>query len=254
MRRRKLLFVILLFLIITSVSLYSQTKAVSRTSNPSFTINVKSGDNWSLPVKIMLLLTFLSLLPTLFIILTSFTRIVITFYFLKQALGSREMPPNQVLIGLALFLTVFIMTPTFNSIYNQAIVPYEKGKINEVEAIKKASIPLKHFILNQTREKDLKYIIELSKTPYPQKREDVSMTVLIPAYILSEIKTGFEIGFIIYIPFLIIDVVVASILVSLGMIFLPPVMVSLPFKIILFILADGWTLLVGALVKSFVGG
>ncbi len=249
--RRKIVFILLLFLLFTSVSLYSQVKG---SSNPSFTINVKSGDNWSLPVKIMLLLTFLSLLPTLFIILTSFTRIVITFYFLKQALGSREMPPNQVLVGLALFLTIFIMTPTFNSIYNQAIVPYEQGKINEVQAIKQASIPLKHFMLNQTREKDLKYIIELSKIPYPQKREDVSMTVLIPAYILSEIKTGFEIGFIIYIPFLIIDVVVASILVSLGMIFLPPVMVSLPFKIILFILADGWTLLVGALVKSFVGG
>ncbi len=249
--RKKIVFILLLFLLFTTVSLYSQVKG---SNNPSFTINVKSGDNWSLPVKIMILLTFLSLLPTLFIILTSFTRIVITFYFLKQALGSREMPPNQVLVGLALFLTIFIMTPTFNSIYNQAIVPYEHGKINEVQAIKQASIPLKHFMLNQTREKDLKYIIELSRIPYPRKRDEVSMTVLIPAYILSEIKTGFEIGFIIYIPFLIIDVVVASILVSLGMIFLPPVMVSLPFKIILFILADGWTLLVGALIKSFVGG
>ncbi len=252
MKRRRILFFLLVLFILLMVSpVFSQTK--NQNVNPGFTINVKSGDNWSLPVKIMVLLTFLSLLPTLFIILTSFTRIAITFYFLKQALGAREMPPNQVLVGLALFLTIFIMTPTFNAIYNQAIVPYEKGKINEVQAIEKASIPLKHFMLRQTREKDLKYIIELSKSKYPKRREDVSMTTLIPAFILSEIKTGFEIGFLIYIPFLIIDVVVASILVSLGMIFLPPVMVSLPFKIILFILADGWTLLVGALIKSFGG-
>ncbi len=250
MRRRKL-FLILIFIILLIAPIFSQTK--NQNNNPSFTINVKSGDNWSLPVKIMVLLTFLSLLPTLFIILTSFTRIAITFYFVKQALGAREMPPNQVLVGLALFLTIFIMTPTFNAIYNQAIIPYEKGKINEIQAIQKASVPLKQFMLRQTREKDLKYIIELSRSKYPQNREDVSMTTLIPAFILSEIKTGFEIGFLIYIPFLIIDVVVASILVSLGMIFLPPVMVSLPFKIILFILADGWTLLVGALIKSFGG-
>ncbi len=236
-------------ILILSVNMWASPPS----NNRSLTINFSGSSSWSLPVKIAVLLTFLSLLPTLFVILTSFTRILITFYFLKQALGAREMPPSQVIIGLSLFLTIFIMTPTFNSIYSQAIVPYENGKINEMQAVQKASIPLKHFMLRQTRENDLKFIISLSKSPSPKNREDVSMTTLVPAFILSEIKTGFEIGFLLYIPFLIIDVVVASILVSLGMIFLPPVMVSLPFKIILFIMADGWTLLVGALVKSFGG-
>ncbi len=246
-RKHKILF--LFMILILSVNMWASPPS----NNRSLTINFSGSSSWSLPVKIAVLLTFLSLLPTLFVILTSFTRILITFYFLKQALGAREMPPSQVIIGLSLFLTIFIMTPTFNSIYSQAIVPYENGKINEMQAVQKASIPLKHFMLRQTRENDLKFIISLSKSPSPKNREDVSMTTLVPAFILSEIKTGFEIGFLLYIPFLIIDVVVASILVSLGMIFLPPVMVSLPFKIILFIMADGWTLLVGALVKSFGG-
>jgi flagellar biosynthetic protein FliP len=249
MRKQKIIFILIILILLLSANIW----AAPPSNNPSFTINVKGVNSWSLPVKIAVLLTFLSLLPTLFVILTSFTRILITFYFLKQALGAREMPPSQVIVGLSLFLTVFIMTPTFNNIYSSAIVPYEKGRINEMQAVQKASIPLKTYMLKQTREKDLKFIISLSKSSPPKNREAVQMTTLIPAYILSEIKTGFEIGFLLYIPFLIIDVVVASILVSLGMIFLPPVMVSLPFKIILFIMADGWTLLVGALVKSFGG-
>ncbi len=219
--------------------------------NSSITLKLGDRDKWSLPVRILVLLTFLTILPTLIIVLTSFVRIVITFHFVKQAMGAGEIPPSQVIIGLSLFLTAYIMSPVFNDMYKNAYIPYEKGEINEFQALKKASEPLKRFMLSQTREKDLKLLIILSKSEKPKTRNDVKMTVLIPAFILSEIKTGFEIGFLIYIPFLIIDIVVASILVSLGMIFLPPVMVSLPFKVVLFVLADGWNLLVGSLVKSF---
>ncbi len=244
MKGKKAIFIIL-FVFFSNLLLFSAE------TSPSFTVNLDGSSRWSLPIRILVLLTFLTLLPTLIIVLTSFVRIVITFHFVKQAMGAGEIPPSQVIIGLSLFLTVYIMSPVFNKMYENAYLPYEKGKINEVEALKRASEPLKHFMLSQTREKDLKLLIILSKTPQPKTREDVKMSILIPAFILSEIKTGFEIGFLIYIPFLIIDIVVASVLVSLGMIFLPPVMVSLPFKVVLFVLADGWNLLVGSIVRSF---
>ena len=253
MKRRALLLLLLVLLALPLFSLPERPSVTPPTAPTSFTINVKNADSWSIPIKIAVLLTFLSLLPTILIVLTAFTRIVISFHFLRQAMGSGETPPNQVIVGLSLFLTLFVMTPTFNAIYQEAYVPYEQGKINETEALNKSAGPLKTFMLGQTREKDLEFMINLSKSPRPKNRSEVGLTVLIPSFILSEIKTGFEIGFLIYIPFLIIDIVVASILVSLGMVFLPPVMVSLPFKVILFIIADGWTLLIGALVKSFGG-
>ena len=253
MKRRALLLLLLVLLALPLFSLPERPSVTPPTAPTSFTINVKNADSWSIPIKIAVLLTFLSLLPTILIVLTAFTRIVISFHFLRQAMGSGETPPNQVIVGLSLFLTLFVMTPTFNAIYQEAYVPYEQGKINETEALNKAAGPLKTLMLGQTREKDLEFMINLSKSPRPKNRSEVGLTVLIPSFILSEIKTGFEIGFLIYIPFLIIDIVVASILVSLGMVFLPPVMVSLPFKVILFIIADGWTLLIGALVKSFGG-
>lgn len=224
-------------------------------SLPSVTIDIKQPDNtegqMASTLKIVLLITLLTLLPSILMIMTSFTRLVIAFHFLRQAMGVQGVPPNQVIIGLCLFMTIFIMSPVGVKINEVAIEPYNKGQITEMEALKRGVEPLKDFMLKQTREKDLALFYSLSKSKRPQNRSEVSMIVLTPAYILSELKTAFQIGFLLYIPFLIIDIVVASILVALGMIFLPPVMVSLPFKIVLFIVADGWGLLVTSLVKSF---
>ncbi len=202
-------------------------------------------------IKIALLFTLLALTPAILMLTTSFTRIIISFHFLRQAMGTQGVPPNQVLIGIALFMTVFIMSPVALKINEVGIIPYNKGEINEMEALKRSAEPVKKFMLSQTREKDLALFYKLSKKKFPEKKEDVSMITLIPSFILSELKTAFQIGFLLYIPFLIIDVIVASILVSLGMIFLPPIMVSLPFKIVLFILADGWFLITNSLLRSF---
>jgi len=224
-------------------------------SFPSVDIQIKdsAGKKGGLAstIKIALLFTLIALTPAILMLMTSFTRIIISFHFLRQAMGTQGVPPNQVLIGLSLFLTIFIMTPVAMQINKVGVEPYNRGEINEMEALKRASVPVKIFMLKQTREKDLALFYKLSKKKFPQKKEEVSMIVLIPSFILSELKTAFQIGFLLYIPFLIIDVIVASILVSLGMIFLPPIMVSLPFKIVLFILADGWFLLTGSLLKSF---
>lgn len=225
-------------------------------SLPTVSLTIKDGaaagkGELASTVKIALLLTLLTLTPAILMLMTSFTRVIVSFHFLKQAIGLQGVPPNQVLIGLALFITLFIMTPVGMKIQKVALTPYNEGKIGETEALKLATGPVKDFMLQQTREKDLALFLELSRTPRPRNRADVDLMVLIPAYALSELKTAFQIGFLIYIPFLIIDVVVASILVSLGMVFLPPMMVSLPCKIVLFIIADGWFLLIGSLVKSF---
>ncbi|MCP5053655.1 MAG: flagellar type III secretion system pore protein FliP [bacterium] len=202
-------------------------------------------------IKIVLLLTLLVLTPSIMMMMTSFTRLVISFHFLRQAMGVQGVPPNQVVIGICLFLTIYIMSPVGLKINEVAIKPYNEGKITEMEALKRGVEPLKEFMLKQTREKDLALFYQLSNTKRPQNQKEVSIMVLIPAFILSELKTAFQIGFLLYIPFLIIDVVVASILVALGMIFLPPIMVSLPFKIVLFIVADGWGLLITSLLRSF---
>lgn len=222
---------------------------------PSVTISVKDSANQkgelASTVKIALLLTLLTLAPAILMMMTSFTRLIISFYFLRQAMGLQGVPPNQVMIGLSLFLTLFIMSPVGLKINETAIKPYNEGKITEMEALNRSSEPIKEFMLRQTREKDLALFYQLSNTPRPASKKDVGMITLIPAFILSELKTAFQIGFLLYIPFLIIDIVVASILVALGMIFLPPIMVSLPFKIVLFIVADGWALLVSSLLRSF---
>ncbi len=241
-----ILFILLMFLVVD---------AVVAQSLPSVSITVKEPDNTqgqlTSTLKIALLITLLTLLPSILMIMTSFTRLMISFHFLRQAMGIQGVPPNQVIIGLCLFLTIFIMSPVGVKINQVAIEPYNQGKITEMDALKRGVEPLKEFMLKQTREKDLALFYSLSKSKRPQNRSEVSLIVLTPAYILSELKTSFQIGFLLYIPFLIIDIVVASILVALGMIFLPPVMVSLPFKIVLFIVADGWGLLVTSLVKSF---
>ncbi len=202
-------------------------------------------------VKLLLLLSMLSLLPALILVLTSFTRIVVVLAFLRQGLGTQQTPPNQVLIALALFLTVFIMAPVYNEINTQAIQPFLNNEINQQVALERASEPLKEFMSRQTREKDLALFINMAGMDKPQNLDEVPMTVMIPAFIISELKTAFLIGFLIFVPFLVIDMVVASILMSMGMFMLPPIMISLPFKILLFVMVDGWYLVVESLVKSF---
>jgi flagellar biosynthetic protein FliP len=202
-------------------------------------------------IQILILLTVLSLAPALFIMVTSFTRIVIVLAFLRQALGTQAVPPNQVLLSLALFLTMFIMAPVGQAVYNNALQPLMAEQISYEDAWKKGIEPVRNFMLRQVREKDLELFITLSHVPKPDRVEDVPTQAIIPAFILSELRIAFQIGFLIYIPFLIVDMVVASILMSMGMMLLPPVVISLPFKLILFVLADGWYLVVGSMVRSF---
>ena len=202
-------------------------------------------------MKILFLLTILSLAPAILIMVTSFARIVIVLSFLRQAMGTQQMPPNQLLIGLALFLTFFIMAPVFTKINNEAIQPYFSNQISQDEAIRLGSAPLRKFMLSQTREKDLAMFVNLSKEERPRTINDVGTHLVVPAFILSELKTAFTIGFMIYVPFLVLDMVIASVLMSMGMMMLPPVMISLPFKLMLFVLVDGWYLVVGSLVRSF---
>jgi flagellar biosynthetic protein FliP len=202
-------------------------------------------------IKLLIILTILTLLPSIIIMTTGFIRIIIVFSFLRSAIGTQQSPPNQVMIGLAIFLTIFIMAPTFNTINTNAIKPYLDNKITQEKAIEEGSKPLREFMLKQTRQNDLKLFIEISKVPGEITKENVPLYVVIPAFIISELKTAFTIGFLLFIPFLIIDLVVASVLLSMGMMMLPPVMVSLPFKLLLFVMVDGWHLLVKSLIMSF---
>jgi flagellar biosynthetic protein FliP len=205
----------------------------------------------SVVLEIFLLLTVPSLAPAILIMLTSFTRIVIVLSVLRQAIGTHQMPPNQIIIGLALFLTFFIMTPVWHDINQNALQPYLDKKITQQQALESASQPLRSFMFKQTKEKDLALLVDIADIERPRNVDDVPISVLIPSFIISELKTAFQIGFLLYVPFLIIDMVVASVLLSMGMMMLPPIMISLPFKLMLFVLADGWYLIVGSLVKSF---
>lgn len=211
---------------------------------------LRSFDRLDTSLKILLLITILSIAPAILISMTSFVRIVIVLSLLRHALGIPTAPPNQVIVGLALFLTFFIMKPVFDKISEVSLTPYLKKQISDVQAIENAKQPLKDFMLKNTRKEDLKLFLDISKEK-PQKPEDISMTTLIPAFMISEIKTAFEIVFIIYLPFLVIDFVVASILMSMGMMMIPPMFISLPFKLMLFVLADGWELLTRALIQSY---
>jgi flagellar biosynthetic protein FliP len=206
----------------------------------------------TMPVQIMILMTLLTFLPAIIISLSSFTRIIIVFHFLRQALGTQEAPSNQILIGLALFLSFFIMNPTLTAMYNNAYEPWSKGEIDQNQALERGAAPLKQFMLRSTREKDLQLFVELSGGPKPTGPDDLPMRAVMPAFMISEIKTAFQIGFVLFLPFLVIDMVVSSVLLSMGMMQLPPVMVSLPFKVLLFIMVDGWGLVVSSLVKSYV--
>ncbi|PAQ15894.1 flagellar biosynthetic protein FliP [Bacillaceae bacterium SAOS 7] len=213
--------------------------------------NDSSPDQVTTSVKLLLLLTVLSLAPSILILMTCFTRIVIVLSFVRSALATQQMPPTQVLIGLALFLTFFIMAPVFQEINDEALTPLFNDEIKLEEAYDKASLPLKEFMSEHTRQKDLQLFLDYAQAEQPKTVEDIPLTALVPAFALSEIKTAFQIGFMIFIPFLVIDMVVASVLMSMGMMMLPPVMISLPFKILLFVLVDGWYLVIQSLLQSF---
>jgi flagellar biosynthetic protein FliP len=207
----------------------------------------------SAPLQIVVLLTLLTFVPAALVMMTSFTRIAIVFHFLRQALGTQEMPSNQMVIGLTLFLTAFIMAPTAARINELAIQPAMAGEIDVTTALDRGAPPLRDFMLKQTREADLALFVELSRLPRPASPADLPMRVVIPAYAISELKTGFQMGFFLFVPFLLVDLVVSTTLLSMGMLQLPPMMVSLPFKVLLFVMIDGWNLLVGSLVRSFLG-
>jgi flagellar biosynthetic protein FliP len=209
------------------------------------------GTNYTLPIQAMLLMTSLSFLPAALLMMTGFTRIIIVLSLLRQALGTQTAPPNQVMVGLALFLTLFVMGPVFDKIYTDAYVPLQENKISMTEAMDKGVAPLKSFMMKQTRQADLALFAKMSRSPAMNGPDDVSLRILIPAFVTSELKTAFQIGFAIFIPFLIIDMVVASVLMSMGMMMMSPSVISLPFKLMLFVLVDGWQLLLGSLSQSF---
>lgn len=220
---------------------------------PAITTSPTSGggQNYSLSIQTLIFLTSLTFIPAALLMMTSFTRIIIVLSLLRQALGTQSAPPNQVLVGLSLFLTLFVMGPAFDKIYEEAYLPFSKNEITMQKAMEKGVEPLKGFMLKQTRESDLALYVRLSNTPALQGPEDVPLRVLIPAFITSELKTAFQISFAIFIPFLIIDMVVASVLMAMGMMMVSPSIVSLPFKLMLFVLVDGWQLLIGSLARSF---
>jgi len=242
-------------LVVSILWLPAQGLAQESKGNPAY-LNIRldkmqAPEDMSVILQIFLLLTVLSLAPAILVMLTSFTRIAIVLSLLRQALGTNQMPPNQIIIGLALFLTVFVMMPVWDAINEEALQPYLAKTVDQETALKQAIQPLKKFMFKQTREQDLALLMNISRTERPKNSDDVPISVLIPSFIISELKTAFQMGFLLYIPFLVIDMVVASVLLSMGMMMLPPIMVSLPFKLMIFVLADGWHLIVGSLVKSF---
>jgi len=221
---------------------------------PGLSITVPSGsspDQLSTGLKIMLLITVLALAPSFLVMVTSFTRIVVVLSFMRQALGTNQTPTNQIVLGLSLFLTIFIMAPVWSRINETAVKPYVAEEIGYEQAIKNAMEPLRNFMVRQTREKDLALFLRIGNQPKPRTLADVPTITIIPAFIVSELKTAFIIGFLIWMPFLIVDMVIASVLMSMGMLMLPPILISLPFKLLVFVLADGWFLIIGSLVDSF---
>lgn len=216
--------------------------------NPDITFSL--GETGSV-VQLLLIITVLSLAPAILMLMTSFTRIVVVLSFVRNALGTQQLPPTQVIIGLSLFLTYFVMAPTFMQLNNEALQPYMANEITQEQALENAEQPLRNFMFHQTREKDLELFVSMAKIERPQTYSDIPTHVLIPAFVISELKTAFQMGFAIFIPFMIIDMIVASTLMSMGMMMMPPMMISLPFKILLFVLVDGWSLVVKSLVTSF---
>jgi len=247
MEVRRLSLLVFAFLSLIPLDLFAQ-------GLPSVTVSMNGAtqpEQLSTTLQLLLMLTILSLAPAILITMTSFTRFVIVFSLLRQALGVQNVPPNQVLVGLALFISFAVMAPTIKEINEKALQPYLKNEILQKDAIEAASKPIRAFMLSHTREKDLGLFLSLSQKEKPKSVDEVSLASIVPSFIISELKTAFQIGFMIYIPFLVIDIVVASILLAMGMLVLPPVIISLPFKLMLFVLVDGWNLIVGSLVRSF---
>ena len=247
---KRIIVVILLCLLVAGVAA-SQDKAIPM---PKLSVEVgkaSSPDDVAVTLQILFLMTVLSLAPAILIMTTAFTRIVVVLHFLRQALGTQQVPPSQVLIGLAMFLTFFVMAPTWNRVNQDAIQPYMKNTISLQQAYDRGIVPVREFMLRQTREEDLALFVKLANVDKPETRDDVPIHALIPAFAISELRIGFEIGFLLFIPFLVIDMVISSILLSMGMMMLPPVLISLPFKILLFILVDGWHLVIRSLLESF---
>jgi flagellar biosynthesis protein FliP len=236
---------LILIALSSSAAGQSALPAVSVTPGPG------GSQTYTLTIQTLLFLTSLTFLPAVVLMMTSFTRIVIVLSLLRQALGTVQAPPNQVLVGLSLFLTFFVMSPVLERIYTDAYVPFSDRRIGFNDAVERAAVPLKQFMLRQTRESDIAVFAKLANQPQLNGPEDVPLKILVPAYVISELKTAFQIGFVVFIPFLIIDLVVASVLMSMGMMMLSPVIISLPFKLMLFVLVDGWNLMVGSLVRSF---
>ncbi|NTV14052.1 MAG: flagellar type III secretion system pore protein FliP [Desulfobulbaceae bacterium] len=244
----------LLLALVVMLAIFPALAQAAGAGLPTITLGVgqaSSPEQLVPALQVLLLLTILSMAPAILLMMTSFVRIVIVLSFVRQAMGTQQMPPNQVIVSLALFLTFFVMSPVLTQINDTALQPYLTKKIPQEEALKKAVLPLRGFMLKQTSEKELGLLVDISGQKGVKRPEDVATMTLIPAFMLSELKRAFQIGFMIFIPFLVIDMVVASVLMSMGMMMLPPVIISLPFKILLFVLVDGWTLIVGSLVKSF---
>lgn len=236
------------------LSLYLFSGTVAAQTLPKVSVEVGQADNpgeLSSTLQIIILLTILALAPSILIMITSFVRIVVVLSFLRQALGSQAMPPNQLMVGLALIVTFFIMTPVINQSYSEGVKPYLDGQISGEEAFDKSIDPFRTFMLAQTREQDLALFVDIANLEAPDNEKDIPLQVLIPGFVISELRTAFQIAFVIFVPFLVIDMVVASVLMSMGMMMLPPIIVSLPFKLLLFVLVDGWYLLVKSLVESF---
>lgn len=254
MKLNKTFFKMLIFMAILVIVMSISVSAAPPLPIPKIGLDISAADNpedVAVSIQILFLLTILSLAPALLIMMTSFTRVIIVLSFTRNALGTQQMPPNQVLIGLALFITFFIMSPVITDINTNAFQPYTKGEITQEQAITKAMDPVREFMIKNVKEKDLALFLNLSQTEQPIKSSDIPTIALIPAFIISELKTAFIIGFYLYIPFIMIDMVVASTLMSMGMMMLPPVMISLPFKLLLFVMVDGWNLVVKSLVMSF---
>lgn len=246
---KRLVCIFILALILLSAT------GVSAQSLPKINVSIDGGNTdeggLSTTIQILLLLTVLALAPSIVIMTTSFVRIVIVLAFLRQALGTNQMPPSQLLMGMSLILTIFVMSPVISKVHDDALAPYMRGEINQQQLYEEGSKPVREFLMKQTREKDLALFVKFAGMDKPKNREDIPLHVLVPGFIISELRTAFQIAFVIFIPFLVIDMVVASVLMSMGMMMLPPVLVALPFKILLFVLVDGWYLVIKSLLESF---
>ncbi|NLX19571.1 MAG: flagellar type III secretion system pore protein FliP [Desulfobulbus sp.] len=244
--KRRILFISLLFLLVPV--------AASAVNLPTVSFGIKDAatpTEVSTTLQVLLVLTILTVAPAILLMTTAFTRIIIVLGFLRQAMGTQNTPPNQVLLGLALFLTLFVMAPTFNTINQQALQPYMEEQITQQQALNRSIEVMRNFMFSQVQESELQLLIDLTKEEQPADKTEVSSALLIPAFMLSELKRAFQMGFMIYVPFLVIDMLVASVLMSMGMMMLPPIIISLPFKLLLFVLVDGWQLVIGSLMKSF---